>query len=160
MVKVVWNEGQHFGTVQEKLDSFSTFGVEDGLVEFRWCVSGDLPLRPPRRAQRSQRRAVGRDLRGEERCCLRKRPGWGNFPQGLKPAPFLGILRHDCSHALTRFVAGLEKAARSHPVTPTAGVPGAPVSAWIPGLKIEPPASPANIDPRGSAPAFIRWPPV
>jgi len=26
-MEVVWNEGQHFGTVGEKLDRFSTFGV-------------------------------------------------------------------------------------------------------------------------------------
>jgi hypothetical protein len=25
-MEVVWNEGQHFGTVGEKLDKFSTFG--------------------------------------------------------------------------------------------------------------------------------------
>ena len=25
MVEVAWNEGQHFGTVREKLDKFSTF---------------------------------------------------------------------------------------------------------------------------------------
>jgi hypothetical protein len=29
-VEVVWNEGEHFGTVREKLDKFSTFG---GLAE-------------------------------------------------------------------------------------------------------------------------------
>jgi predicted Zn-dependent protease with MMP-like domain len=33
-VEVVWNVGQHFGTVREKLDRFSTFGGFGGEERF------------------------------------------------------------------------------------------------------------------------------
>ena len=57
-MEVVWNEGEHFRTVREKLDKFSTFGGIDGkawvqgrsrsAVGIR-CLSGLRQLRTPKR---------------------------------------------------------------------------------------------------------------
>ena len=65
MVEVVWNEGQHFGTVGKKLDKFSTFGGGGGF-----CVFG--------------RRETERSLviTPSEQCCL----GGVNARYGAQPS--------------------------------------------------------------------------
>jgi hypothetical protein len=37
VVEVVWNDGQHFGTVSKKLDKFSTFGEIAFALSFCAC---------------------------------------------------------------------------------------------------------------------------
>ena len=57
MVEVLWNEGQHFGTVGKKLDKFSTFGGGGEFLAFL-RRSSERPLDALRQLSEGRRQSL------------------------------------------------------------------------------------------------------